>query len=296
MTRAIVRRVRRAIDPARDTRTGLLARAARRYVDDGMVERAPSIAYYGILSLFPSLLLAFTLVRFVGGEGAPDDIAAYASDHGASGAVASALRSAAATARDAPAPTASAAGIVGLLTLIYGASKAFTATGRAIDAMGGRGRMPRSIRRRAEDLGWTLLLLVLAIVVLLLLTISGTLLREVLEYLGLSGSVVTVWSVARLPVAAALGIFVVALVYWASPAVRRSRFRPVTPGATIAMAALLVTTLGYDVYVRELASYNSTYGASAGLVILLFWIWATASAVLFGAELDEVLEARTAVA
>jgi membrane protein len=293
VTPAAVRRVQRAVDPDRDTRLGLAARAASRYVDDEMLERAPAIAYYGILSLFPSLLLAFALVRFVGGDGAPDDVASYARQHGSSGAAASALRSAATTARDAPAPTAGAAGAIGLLMLIYGASKAFTATGRAIDAMAGRGRTRRSMRRRAEDVAWTMLLLVLALVAFVLLAVGGGILEELLELIGLSGAAVTVWSVGRLPAAAALALFIVALVYWAAPSQRKSRFRAVTPGASAAVAVLFVASIGFDVYVTRFASYNSTYGASAGLIILLLWIWLAASAVLYGAELDKVLEARS---
>jgi len=269
-----------------------VARTIWRYLNDGMLERAPAIAYYGILSLFPSLLLAFTLLRFVGGDSAPDDLASYAREHGTSGAVSSALRSTVATAREAPAPAAGAAGVIGVLTLIYGASKAFTATGRAIDAMGGRGRTPRSMRRRAEDLAWTMLLLLLALVALVLLTVSGTVLEEVLGLFGLSGAAVTIWSFVRLPAAAALALFVVALVYWAAPSQRKRRFRAVTPGASVAMVILVVATIGYDVYIKEFAGYNATYGASAGLIILLLWIWLAASAVLFGAELDEVLEDR----
>ena len=292
MTPAVVQRVQRAVDPSRDTKLGLVSRAVWRYLADGMVDRAPTLAYYGILSLFPSLLLAFTVVRFLGGDSAPDDLASYAREHGTSGAVASALRSAAATAREASAPTAGAAGVIGILTLIYGASKTFTATGRAIDAMGGQGRTTRSLRRRAEDLAWTMLLLLLAVVALVLLTISGSVLEELLGLFGLSGAAVTIWSIARLPVAAGLALFVVALVYWAAPSRRNSRFRVITPGASVAVAVLLVETIGYDVYVKRFASYNSTYGASAGFVILLLWIWLAATAVLYGAELDQVLEAR----
>jgi membrane protein len=285
-------RVRRVIDNAGDSPVGPLIRAARRYVDDGMVERAPALAYYGILSLFPSLLFAFTLVRFIGGDSAPDDLAAYAREHGVSGEVATALRSAAETARDAEAPTAGAAGALSLLTLVYGASKAFTATGRAVDAIGGRARAGRSLARRAKDVGWTVLLLVLAIVALVLLSVSGDLLKELLAHFGLSGGAVTAWSIARLPVAAALFLFVVALVYWAAPSQRQRAFRPLTHGAAVAVTVLMVATLGYNFYVAEFASYNATYGTSAGLIILLFWMWLAGSAILYGAEIDAVIQAR----
>ena len=286
-------RVRRVIGNAGDSPVGPLIRAARRYVGDGMVERAPALAYYGIFSLFPSLLFAFTLVRFIGGDSAPDDLAAYAREHGVSGEVATALRSAADTARNAEAPTAGAAGALSLLTLVYGASKAFTATGRAIDAIGGRPRAGRSLARRAKDVGWTVLLLVLAIVALVLLSVSGDLLKDLLGLFGLTGGAVTAWSIARLPVAAALFLFVVALVYWAAPSQREGAFRPLTHGAAVAVTVLLVATLGFNVYVAEFASYNATYGTSAGLIILLLWMWLAGSAILYGAEVDAVIGERT---
>jgi uncharacterized BrkB/YihY/UPF0761 family membrane protein len=45
--------------------------------------------------------------------------------------------------------------------------------------------------------------------------------------------------------------------------------------------------------VTQFSSYNSTYGASARLIILLLWIWLAASAVLYGAKLDAVLDERS---
>jgi membrane protein len=59
-------------------------------------------------------------------------------------------------------------------------------------------------------------------------------------------------------------------VYWTAPSHRKSSFRAVTPGASVAMAVLLVASIGYDVYVTRFASYKTTYGA----------------------ELDELLEER----
>src|SRR6478752_2666466 len=136
---------------------GLGASALRRYLRDGMPDRAPAIAYYGILSLFPSLLLAFSLIRLLGGDGAAADVAHYAEDHGASGAVADALRSAATTARAAPVPSAG-----------------------ALDAIARRATAGRSLRRRAKDVAWTLVLLVLGIAVIVFLTLSGRFLEDVL--------------------------------------------------------------------------------------------------------------------
>jgi membrane protein len=290
--RAAALGVGRVVDPERDTPLGLGARAVRRYLDDGMTDRAPTIAYYGILSLFPSLLLAFSLVRLVGGADAPADIASYAQGHGTSGAVAGALRSAATTARQAPVPTAGAIGAASVVTLVYGASRALTATGRALDVIGRRPGHGRSLARRAQDIGWTLVLLLLGLVAIGLVTISGHVLEDFLGLFGVSGAAVDVWSIARWPVVAALALVVVAVMRWATPSTRPRRFRLVTPGVVATVGILVVETVGYDIYVTSIASYNVTYGAFAGLVILLLWIWLAGTAILLGAELDAVLADR----
>jgi membrane protein len=268
----------------------VLAATLRRYLDDGMIDRAPGLAYYGILSLFPLLLIAFALVRLVTGADAPGDLADYARREGASGAVADALRSAAETARAAAAPTAGAAGAAGFLTLVYGGSRAFTAAGRAMDVVARRPSTTRPLARRAQDVGWTLVVLAMVIVLLVLVAASGRALEELLGLVGLADDL-SAWSILRWPAAALAALLIVATVRWASPTVRPP-FRPATPGAIVSVVVLMVETLGFDVYASHFATYNATYGAFAGGVILLLWIWLASIALLFGAELDAALEER----
>lgn len=264
-------------------------RALRRYVQDGMPDRAPAVAYYGILSLFPLLLIAFSVVRLVAGDDAPGDLASYARDEGASGAVAEALRSAAETARDASQPTAGAAGLAGLVALIYGGSRAFTSAGRAMDVVAGRSSTARSLTRRAQDVGWTLVVLAMLIALLVFLLASGRLLELVLGLVDLDEQL-SVWRILRWPAAAAATLLIVAVVRWAAPTGPRPPFRLASPGAVVSVAGLIAGTIGFELYVANVATYNSTYGTFAGGVILLLWIWLTSVAFLFGAELDAVLQ------
>lgn len=288
----MLRRVREAFDPKGGGRLGVGASTVQRYVADGMAERAPALAYYGIFSLFPALTLAFAVTRFVAGDGAPADVAEYSRDHGASGAVAGALRSAVQTAQEASEPTAGSAGVISLLTLVYGASRAFTAIGRAVDAIGRHAYQPRSALKRAQDIGWTLVLLAMGIIAFLLVTVSGRVLEELLGLFGIDGTDPTIWSVVRWPAAACIALIGVDLVRWTAPTGRRGPFRLMTAGRLFTVAALVTATVGYNVYITQIASYNATYGAFSAAIILMLWIWLAGSVLLFGAELDAVLDER----
>ena len=286
-------RVRRIAGAGLPGYARLVMRAGQRYVEDGMIDRAPAVAYYGILSLFPLLLIAFSLMRLLTGDDAPGEIAGFARDNGASNAVAEALRSAADTARAASAPSAGAAGVGGLMALIYGGSRAFTAAGRALDVIAGHDSIKRSLGRRAADIGWTLVVLAMVIVLFVLLVLGGWALSEIVDLLGLEDQL-DVWAIARWPAAAGMALLIVAVVRWAAPTGGRPPFRFATPGALVSVGVLMLETIGFDVYVSTFASYNTTYGTFAAGVILLLWIWLAAIAFLFGAELDAARAERKA--
>jgi membrane protein len=148
--------------------------------------------------------------------------------------------------------------------------------------------------RRAQDIAWTLVLLAMMIVALLLATLSGNVLEDFLGLFGIEGDAVDVWSIARWPVAAGIVLLVVDLVRWAAPTGDRRPFRLLTVGRLVTVAAFVVASAGYSVYIANFSSYNATYGAFAAAVILMLWIWLAGSLLLFGAELDAVLDERAA--
>jgi membrane protein len=289
---ALGERVRETFAGQGTGRTAVAVQSGHRYLRDAMPDRAASLAYYGMLSLFPSLMIVSAAIRLVGGNSAAKDVSTYADDHGASDALAGALRSVIDTAQSAPAPSAGVVGLAGLLALVYGASRAFTAAGRALDTIGGRPPTGRSLARRAQDIGWTLLLVAMGIAVSVLLALSGRVLSEFLGLFGISGAAASIYGIARWPVAIALALVATAIIRWASPTGARPAFRVFTLGAVVSVAAWLAASIGFAIYIATFASYNETYGAFAGSVILLLWIWLGSAALLYGAELDAVLEER----
>ncbi len=261
----------------------------RRFLADGMVDRGASLAYYGLLSLLPVLMIVAGVVSLLGADSTSVNFASYLRDEGASSTLAATAESIVKTAVDSAPEQAGAVGLVGLATLIYGASRAFAAAGRALDVIWRRRQKGWTIVRRVKGIGWTIVLLVLGLTAGVLTFVGRGLADDLLDLIGLEEASTPLWTVIRWPLAAVAMMLSMRLVMWAAPSPPRERFRLITPGAATAAGVWLAASGGYGLYVGELATYNATYGAFAALVILLLWIWLTSMAFLFGCELDAVL-------
>lgn len=97
------------------------------------------------------------------------------------------------------------------------------------------------------------------------------------------------WAIAQWPVLISFVLFAYALVYYFAPDVEQ-RFKWVSPGALIAVALWLLFSLLFSLYANNFGSYNATYGALAGIIILLLYIYYSAFIMLLGAELNQVIE------
>ncbi|MGJ9422673.1 YihY/virulence factor BrkB family protein [Aeromicrobium sp. CF3.5] len=63
-------------------------------------------------------------------------------------------------------------------------------------------------------------------------------------------------------------------------------------GVLVAAGMWLVASLGFSLYVDNFGSYGETYGALAGVVALLLWLWISMLALLLGASVEFVTEAK----
>jgi membrane protein len=67
-----------------------------------------------------------------------------------------------------------------------------------------------------------------------------------------------------------------------------------SPGSVVATLLWVLASVGFSIYVNAFGNYNKTYGALAGVIILMFWLYLTAFVVLVGAELNAEMELQTA--
>ena len=271
---------------------GVLKRTFKGFQKDNLTDWAAALTYYGVLSIFPALIVLVSVLGLIGdsatdpllenlGEVAPgpaQDIFTSAIENlqGSQGA-------------------AGVFFVIGILGAIWAASgyvAAFMRASNAIYAMDEGRPIWKTLPVRV---GLTVLLIVLTVISAVAVTVTGGLAKEAGNLLGLGDTAVTVWSIAKWPVLLLLVSFMFAVLYWAAPNVKQPGFRWISPGGILAVIGWVIASAAFAFYVANFGSYNKTYGALAGPIVFLVWLWISNLMILLGAEFNAELERGRAI-
>ncbi|QNS08232.1 YihY/virulence factor BrkB family protein [Streptomyces xanthii] len=272
---------------------GVLKGSLREFKDDELADRAAALTYYGVLSLFPALLVLVSMLG-IAGQSATDSV------------LANIKKFAPGSARDiitraveqlqGNAGLGSVMAVVGIVLAVWSASGyvgAFIRSANAVYDMP-EGRPVWKIL--PVRIGVTVVLMVLAVVSALIVVFTGSLAREAGKALGIGDTALTVWSIAKWPVLVVLVTMMIAILYWATPNAKVKGFRWITPGSFLAIVVWLIASAGFAFYVANFGSYNKTYGTMAGVIVFLLWLWISNLVILLGLEFDAETVRQRAVA
>jgi membrane protein len=280
-------------DLSRRSWLGVLKRTGAEFREDNLTDWAASLTYFAVLAIFPALIVLVSVLGLIGesvtqplidnlGSVAPgpaQDIFTNAIENieGSQGA-------------------AGVFFVIGLATAIWSASGYIGAFMRASNAIYDIDEGRPIWKTLPLRVGLTVLLMVLTAVSAVGVTLSGGLAQEVGKVIGVGDTAVDIWNIAKWPVLLVFVSFMFAVLYWAAPNVKQPGFRWITPGGVLAVAGWVIASLAFAFYVSNFGSYNKTYGALAGPIVFLVWLWISNVMILLGAEFNAELERGRAIA
>jgi membrane protein len=273
----------------------VLWRSMKAFYDDQMTHHAAALTYYVLMSLFPTGLLALSLLVLFGQYPATyEAIIDYLRDVAPASVVDPLDRSL----REAlqSRGTATTALVASIPLALYGMTGALEAARRALNVAFELDQRGRSfLRRKTIDVLSAIVLMTLVLTSLVMVFVGGGLARDLLGFAGLGTAAADIWNVARWPGAALVATLIFALIYYVTPDVKQRAFHWLTPGAAVAVLLWLLASVGFSLYVSRIADVGAFYGAFTGAILLVGWLWLTNVALLFGAELNAEIERQQQV-
>lgn len=259
-----------------------------------VTDRAATLAYYGFLSLIPTLIVAVALLALFGSYPETYNSIIDTLRETAPGPAVDTIDSAL---EDILRNSGGAGQLlgVGLILALFTASGGTGAAIRSLDVINGR-RGRGIVRSRLAQLLLTLALMALLLIAFTALLVAGPLFASIADAAGLEQSSRSLVSALRYPVGLAALLAALVLLYWLGPAGPRRGPLEHLPGALLAALLGMIASIGFSVYVSNFGSYDATYGTLGAVIVLLIWLYVGNLAFLIGAlanrELRRVREKR----
>lgn len=281
--------------PAKPDWKVAFSRARSKFSQDQCTDVAAALTYFSMQSLFPGLIAVISLLNIFG-DGKETTNSLVESIGRIIGKSPSELSTVTKFIDNVQAtPGGGVALLVGIGGALWSASGYVGAFARALNRIYAVDEGRSFVKLKGTLLLITAIEIILIVLVMLSLVLSGGVAEEVGRTIGLGDTAVMVWNLAKWPFVALIVIGIISMLYRATPNVRKAKGGLFSSGAMVGFIVWVLASIALVTYIgmAQGASYQKTYGAFAGAIILLLWLWITNIAMLFGAELDaELLRTR----
>lgn len=182
--------------------------------------------------------------------------------------------------------------LVGFVLAAWSSTSAATSLMEGITAAVGRPDGRGFVRRRLVALAIVACLVAAALLVLGLLVLGPHLASWIGRASGRPGLTSWLWWTAQWPILLVALLLAFGVVLNLGPDLQARRLRVVTPGTLLALVVWLLASAALAIYSARFGTFEKTWGTLSAVVVTLLWLWLGAAALLFGAELDAVLDER----
>ncbi len=265
--------------------TELLKRTGNEVMADNCLNLAAQLSYYFFLALFPALLVLIAIISYFPvhdlmntivatlGRVAPPEVLQIVRDQIAK--IANGNNGGLLT--------------IGVLGAIWSSSSAITAIVSALNEAYDITESRPWWKVRLVAIGLTVAVALFIVVATALVLVGPTLAEKVAAWFHLGPAFEWTWKILQWPFVFALVSLGIAVVFYYAPDAEQ-RFVWITPGSVAATALWLLVSIGFKFYVQNFTSYNATYGAIGGVIVLMLWFYVSSLAILVGAELNSEIE------
>ena len=187
--------------------------------------------------------------------------------------------------------------IVGLLVAVWSASGGMAALETELDVAYEVPTNAKFAKKRLKALILMLCTVVLGGIASIFIVEGGPLGTGIESHMPVHGTAfLVVWNIVRWGITVILVSLLFSSYYYFGPNRETPRWQWVSPGGVIGTLIFLAASLGLSFYVAKLgnASYAKTYGALAGVVLLMLWLYLAGVAVLLGGEINAETEREAA--
>jgi membrane protein len=274
-------------DLPRHALPGVMKRTLREFKADNLTDLAAALTYYGVLAIFPMIIVIVSVLGLVGHSATQPLInnLATVAPGPAKTIFTSAIHNV-----GGHQGTAGVLFIVGLLVSLWSASGYIAAFMRASNVVWDVEEGRPIWKTVPIRFGVTVVTVLLLTASALAVVLTGGLAHRVANVIGLGSTAVTVFDIAKWPIMLLIVSLILSILYYMGPNVRQPGFRWVSPGSILAVGVWILASAAFAFYVASFSSYNKTYGALGGIVVFLIWLWITNVVILLGAELNAELE------
>ena len=262
-----------------DVRSNLFRLLWHRIAEDDLPGLSAQLAYYFLLSLFPLMIVVFTIIPYIPiphqdllgmiREFAPGDTmdliektVGEAMEHQSGGLLS-----------------------FGIIGTIWSASNGINAIVKAFN----RAYNVKESRSFIVARGMSVLLTFGMIVVLVLAIVLPMFGREIglvlSSQFGYKNEFLHLWNTLSVAVSSLIIFLIFIGLYWIAPNVRL-KCRTAIPGAAVAVIGWIASSYGLSYYIDHFSNYSITYGSIGAIIVLMIWFYISAFIIILGGEIN----------